>query len=110
MCGTITVEKYGDPENPVVTAHIRNIFVANTLIDQGSTVNMMTTLTMEILKLPILRPTPMVLELTNHSNVKLAGILEDVIVSLDSWEYPIDFLVVTPKCTSGEHPMILGRP
>ena len=38
------------------------------------------------------------------------GILEDIIVSLDSWEYPVDFLVLQPKSNLGGHPIILGRP
>jgi hypothetical protein len=31
-------------------------------------------------------------------------------VSLDSWEYPVDFLVLQPKSKLGGHPLILGRP
>jgi len=38
------------------------------------------------------------------------GILEHIIVSLDSWEYPVDFLVLQPKSNLGGHPIILGRP
>jgi hypothetical protein len=37
------------------------------------------------------------------------GILEDITVSLDSWEYPVDFLVLQPKSNLGGHPLILGR-
>ena len=58
---------------------------------------MMTTLTMEMLQLPNLRQNPIVLELADHSRVKPVGILQDVIISLDYWEYPVDFLVVTSK-------------
>ena len=52
MRGALTVEKYGEPGNPVVIVHLTNILVANTLIEQGATVNMMTTLTMEMLQFP----------------------------------------------------------
>ena len=31
-------------------------------------------------------------------------------VSLDSWEYPMDFMILTPKNNLGSHPLILGRP
>jgi len=31
-------------------------------------------------------------------------------VSLDSWEYPVDFMILTPKSNLGGHPFILGRP
>lgn len=52
---------------------------------------------LEMLQFPNLRPTPTILELADRSKVKLAGILEDMIDSLDSWEYPIDFIVIEPK-------------
>jgi hypothetical protein len=47
MCRTITIEKYGDPGNLVVTAHIKNNIVENTLTDQGEAMNMMTTMTIK---------------------------------------------------------------
>jgi hypothetical protein len=37
--------------------------------------------------------TPIVLQLVDRSTIKPEGVLEDIIVSLDSWEYPIDFMV-----------------
>jgi len=37
-------------------------------------------------------------------------VLEDILVSLDSWEYPVDFMILTPKNNLGGHPFILGRP
>jgi len=42
--------------------------------------------------------------------IKPYGALEDVCVSLDSWEYPVDFMVLTPKNNLGGHPLIIGRP
>eukprot|EP00253_Pinus_taeda_P007449 PITA_07449 len=31
-------------------------------------------------------------------------------VSVDSWEYPTDFLIINPKTRLDGHPLILGRP
>lgn len=42
--------------------------------------------------------------------VKPVGKLEDVTISLDSWHYTIDFLVLHTKYLVGGHPIILGRP
>jgi hypothetical protein len=70
----------------------------------------MTLQTMEQLQLLNLHPTPIVLELADRSKIKPEGVLDDVIVSLDSWEYPVDFMVLQPKTPSGGHPLILGRP
>ena len=50
------------------------------------------------------------LELADRSRIKLEGVLDDEIVSLDSWEYPADFFVLQPNSTSGGHPVVLGRP
>ena len=35
---------------------------------------------------------------------------KDVMVSIDSWEYPTDFLVLQPKAKLTGYPLILGRP
>jgi len=48
--------------------------------------------------------------LADRSMIKPDGVLEDVCVSLDSWEYPVDFMVLTPKNNLGGHPLILVRP
>ena len=57
-----------------------------------------------------LRKTMTVLQLADRSIVTLKGILEDVMVSIDSWEYPADFLVLQPKAKLTGYPLILGRP
>lgn len=41
-----------------------------------------------------LRKTIIVLQLADQFIVTLEGIVEDVMVSVDSWEYPVDFLVL----------------
>jgi hypothetical protein len=70
----------------------------------------MTKETMEKLQFPGLRPTPTVLQLADRSTVKPEGMLEDIVVSVDSWEYPADFMVLQPKANLGGYPLILGRP
>ena len=65
--------------------------------------------TMKELQLSDLKPTQTILELADRSKLKPKGIMEDVMVSLVSWEYPIDFMLIQPELMEG-HPMILGRP
>jgi hypothetical protein len=36
--------------------------------------------------------------------------LEDIVIFVDSWEYPIDFMVLQPKANLGGCSLILGRP
>jgi hypothetical protein len=52
-----------------------------------------------------LRNTPTVLQLEDRSTVKPKGMLEDIIISIDSYEYPTDFLVLQPKSQSNEYPL-----
>jgi len=51
-----------------------------------------------------------VLELTDRSTVKPVGKFEDITISVDSWHYPVDFLVLQTQSPTGGHPLILGRP
>ena len=110
MSNTIFIEKYVDPGIPMVTFTVNNFSIPKTLIDLGVAINVMTLETMEYLHLKNLRPTTTVLELADRSKILPEGILEDIIVSLDSWEYPVDFIVLQPKSNLGGHPLILGRP
>jgi hypothetical protein len=103
--------KYGNPGNLVVTITINEVSIGNTLIDLGATINVMTTTTLEQLQLqPLFRPTPTILKLANKTRVIPEGILDDIMVTLASWEHPIDFLVIHSKDPAKGHPIILGRP
>ena len=105
------IAKYTIPGNLVVTTIINNIAIENKLIDLGSSIDMMTTVVLEFLQLgQFLRLTPSIPELANRTTVKPAGVLNDIVVSVASWDYPFDFMVVESKDPSKGHPIILGRP
>ena len=57
-----------------------------------------------------MRPTPTILQLADSSTITLDGLIEDVIVTIDSWEYPTDFLILSPKVKLAGYPIIIGRP
>ena len=81
-----------------MTVIIKNIAIENTLINLGSAINMMTTAVLEFLQLgQFLRPTPSILELADRTKVKPVGFLDDIVVSIASWEYPVDFMVIESK-------------
>eukprot|EP00253_Pinus_taeda_P023379 PITA_23379 len=104
------MEKYVDPGSPIVKTHINGIEIPNTLIDLGNAINIMSRQTMEQLKLPNVLFTPTLLQLADRSILKLDSVLEYISVSIDSLEYPVDFMILTPKSNLGGHPLILGRP
>ena len=93
-----------------MTITINEVSIGNTLIDLGAAINVMTATTLEQLQLqPLLRPTPTILELVDKTRVIPEGILDDVMVTLASWEYPLYFLVIHSKDPTKGHPIILGR-
>lgn len=52
----------------------------------------------------------MVLELADWPIIRHVGKMEDVTISMDSWEYHVDLLVLCTQSLFGGHPPILGRP
>ena len=109
LLGKETSVKYEDPRNLTVTVKIFDHSFSNTLVDLGATINILTTKTYEKLGIKMLEPKSTLLELADRSVIKPEGILQDILVSVDSWEYPIEFIVINPKIRLDGHPMILGR-
>ena len=42
--------------------------------------------------------------------LKQEGVIEYIIVLLNSWKYIVDFIILNPKSNMGGDPLILGRP
>jgi hypothetical protein len=57
-----------------------------------------------------LRDTPTILHLADRCTIKLEGMLEDIIISIDSWEYSTNILVLQTKSQFNGYPLIFGRP
>ena len=88
IMGKTLLAKYDDIGNPTITVQIPNV-----LVDLGATINVMTIETVRKLMLTNLSPTPIILELADRCTIKLEGILDDLVMLVDSWEYLADFLV-----------------
>jgi len=111
VLGKVIYPNYLDPVSPVVDVCINDTIIPHTLIDLEAAINVMTRDTMLKLNLQSsLTKTLIVLQLADHSTMTPEGIVEDVLVSVDSWEYPADFLVLQPKEKLTGYPLILGRP
>jgi len=83
ITGNNFVEKYIYTGNPIISMKINGMCILNTLIDLGAAINIIIVQTMKQFKLSNLHPSPTILELANRSKVKLKGVLDDVIVSID---------------------------
>jgi hypothetical protein len=102
--------KYGDPGHPTVTVQVGKTIIPRVLVDLGAAINIMTLETLQLLQLQDkVRETPTILELADRSTIKPEGVIEDLSISVESWNYPVDFTVLQPKTKLGGHPLILGR-
>ena len=111
MLGKTPPIKYGDLGNPTITVKIGKTFISHVLVDLGATIKIMPIETTQMLQLKTqVRPTPNVLELADRSTIRPEGVIDDLVISVDSWEYPVDFVILQPKTRLGGHPLILGRP
>jgi hypothetical protein len=103
--------KYGDPGNPTVTVKIGQTSIPHVLVDLGVEINIMPIETTQLLQLRTqVRHTPTILELVDRSTITPEGVIDNLVISVDSWEYPADFVILQPKTRLGGHPLILGRP
>jgi len=60
-----------------------------------------------------LKPTTVILQLANRSIKKPRGVIEDVIIKVDKFFFPVDFIVLDTEPVPNPEkliPVILGRP
>jgi len=81
MTGKAPPIKYGDPGHPTITVQVGKTFISRVLVDLGAGINIMTLEIVQLLQLKnIIRETPTILELANHSTIKPEGVIEDLII------------------------------
>jgi hypothetical protein len=111
MSGKVPPVKYGDLNHPTVSVQIGKTIIPRVMVDLGAAINIMTLETSQLLQLQNeIRDTPTILELADCSTIKPEGVIEDLIISVESWNYSADFMVLQPKTKLGDHTLILGRP
>ena len=105
--------KYKDPGSPTIPVNIGGNCIKKALLDLGASVNLMPHSVYLQLGLGELKPTSITLSLADRSVKIPKGIVEDVLVKIDKFYYPVDFVVLdtTPSSNEPNHvPIILGRP
>ena len=105
--------KYKDPGSPAIPVNIGGNCINKALLDLGASVNLMPFSVYMQLGLGELKPTPITLSLADRSVNIPKGIVEDVLVKIDKFYYPVDFVVLDTAPSSNEPnhvPIILGRP
>ena len=105
--------KYKDPGSPTIPVNIGGNCIKKALLDLGASVNLMPFSVYMQLGLGELKPTLITLSLADRSVKIPKGIVEDVLVKIDKFYYPVDFVVLDTAPSSNEPnhvPIILGRP
>ena len=105
--------KYKDPGSPTISVNIGGNCIDKALLDLGASVNLLPYSVYKQLGLGGLKPTNITLSLADRSVKIPKGIVEDVLVKVDKFYYPVDFVVLDtePIAVGPNHvPIILGRP
>ena len=105
--------KCKDPGSPTISVNIGGNCIDKSLLDLGASVNLMPHSVYMQLGLGELKPTNITLSLADRSVKIPKGIVEDVLVKIDKFYYPVDFVVLDtePMASEPNHvPIILGRP
>ena len=105
--------KYKDPGSPTISVNISGTCIDKALLDLGASVNLLPYSVYKQLGLGELKATNITLSLADRSVKIPKGVVEDVLVKVDKFYYPVDFVVLdTEPIASGPNhvPIILGRP
>ena len=108
-----TPVKYKDSGCPTISVNIGGISVEKALLDLGASVNLLPYSMYKQLGLGELKPTSITLSLADRSIKIPKGTFEDVLIQVDKFYYPMDFVVLDtePVAVGANHvPIILGRP
>ena len=108
-----TPVKYKDLGCPTISVNIGGTCVEKGLLDLGASVNLLPFSMYKQLGLGELKPTTIPLSLADRSIKLPRGTVEDVLIQVDKFYYPVDFVVLDtePVAVRANHvPIILGRP
>ncbi|XP_041020468.1 uncharacterized protein LOC121262118 [Juglans microcarpa x Juglans regia] len=104
--------KYNDSSCPTIVCSIENHEFGQALLDLGVSVNVMSSSIYLQLGLGKIKPTTVDLQLVDHSVKVPRGVVEDVLIQIDKFYYPVDFLIpdTSSVVDTTKIPLILDRP
>ena len=79
------------------------------LCDSGASINLMPLYVAKKLSLGELTPTTVTLQMANRTMAKPEGVIEDVLVKVGKFIFPVDFIILDMEEDS-QVPLLLGRP
>ncbi|XP_073024298.1 uncharacterized protein [Primulina eburnea] len=102
-------KKLKDPGSFSIPCTIGTSNFSKALCDLGASINLMPYSCFEKLKIGEVKPTTISLQLADRSIKYPRGVVEDVLVKVDKFIFPVDFVVLDME-EDREIPLILGRP
>ena len=108
-----TLLKYKDPRSPTISVNIGGACIDKALLDLGASDNLLPYSMYKQLGLGELKSTNITISLADRSMKIPKGIVEDVLVKVDNFYYPVDFVALdTEPMAESTHqvPIILRRP
>ena len=88
---------------------IGNFEFKKALCDSGASINLMPLLVVKRLSLGELTPTTMTLQMVDRTMAQPKGVLEDVLIKVGKFIFPMDFVVMNME-EDTQVPLLLGRP
>ncbi|XP_070035517.1 uncharacterized protein [Nicotiana tomentosiformis] len=100
-------QKLKDPGTFTIPVRICEIDVGRALCDLGASINLISLSMFKQLGLGALRPTTVLLQLADRSNVYPEGVIEDVLLQIAKFIFPADFMILDYEAEELV-PIILG--
>ncbi|XP_061360931.1 uncharacterized protein LOC133304872 [Gastrolobium bilobum] len=101
--------KLQDPGSFTISCVIGNTYQGKALCDLGASINLMPSSIFRQLATGPAKPTTVTLQMLDRSIVKPEGKVEDLLVKVDKFIFPADFIILDYEVDT-DVPIILGRP
>ena len=108
MIQKILPEKRQDPSSFTIPCKIGDADMGKALCDSGASINLMPLSVAQRLILGELTPTAMTLQMADRTLAHLEGILEDVLIKVGKFVFPMDFVVINME-EDKQVLLLLGR-
>ena len=101
--------KMKDPGSFTIPCSIGKYEFKKALCDSGASINLMPLSMVQRLSLGELTPTAITLQIADKSMAQPEGVLEDVLVKVGKFIFPVDFVIMKME-EDTQVPLLLGRP
>ena len=98
-----------DPGSFTIPCSIRKYEFKKALCDSGASINLMPLSVVQRLSLGEVTPTTIILKMVDRSMAQPEGVLEDVLVKVGKFIFPVDFVIMKME-EDTQVPLLQGRP